>query len=246
MKCFNIRFRKFGRGARGRVDCESCRSCQPRLLKIALVYVLLGWTAESPAAAHVALTGCPALLRTLVFAASLAFTCTLCVRRRLAGFQNEFGVHFNFAGIPGRDHAPGLCTLRDLSALQPAMDLASWLALVRSRSPHSTTPMARLVSSGRLSPYFRLCWFCHGLRNSGAKAVRSHLQAVPARHTGRCQGLPFSVDCHCLSPLRGAAPIPALRGSSGAAKSSGRKTSADWGTLTCLGQAFADHTHHPL
>jgi len=139
MKCFNIRFRKFGRGARGRVDCESCRSCQPRLLKIALVYVLLGWTAESPAAAHVALTGCPALLRTLVFAASMAFTCTLCVRRRLAGFQNEFGVHFNFAGIPGRDHAPGLCTLRDLSALQPAMDLASWLALMRSRSPHSTT-----------------------------------------------------------------------------------------------------------
>ena len=66
---------------------ENCRSYQPRLLKVALVYVLLGWTAELAAAAYVAVTGWPVPLWILIFAAFLAFTRTLCVRRRLAGFQ---------------------------------------------------------------------------------------------------------------------------------------------------------------
>src|ERR1039458_4712309 len=96
MKCFNIRFRKFGRGARGRVVRENCRSCQPRLLKVAFGYVLLGWTAELAGAAYVAVTGRPALLWILIFAAFLAFACILGVRRRLAGFQNAFGGPSNF------------------------------------------------------------------------------------------------------------------------------------------------------
>jgi hypothetical protein len=40
--------------------------------------------------------------------------------------------------------------------LQPAMDLGSWLVPTPSRPPPiSSAPTARIVSSGRLSPYFR-------------------------------------------------------------------------------------------
>lgn len=179
MKYFNIRVGKLGRGARERAVRENCCSCQPGLLKVAIM---------------------------------------------LQGFV-LFAV-FPHCSLPWI-WLPGLHERLPVHPIPPA-------------------PTARLVSSDRLSSSFRLCWFCHGLRNSGAKAVPSRLQAVPARHTGPCQGLPFPVDCHCLSSLWGAAPIPALRGSPGAATSSCRKTRADWGTLTCLDQTFTDHIHQPL
>src|ERR1019366_5878291 len=102
--------------------------------------------------------------------------------------------------------------------------------------------VARLVSSGRLSPYFHLFCFCHGLRNSEAKAVRNHLQAVPARHTGRCQSLPFSVNCHCPPPLRGSTADTCPQRLFWDGHIILLKNKRGLGALTCLEYTFAGHT----
>ena len=74
--------------------------------------------------------------------------------------KNEFGVHFNFAGIPGRDHAPGLCTVAFvLFAIFPRCSLPwIWVPGLHQRLPGHpipSAPMACMVSPSRLSLYFR-------------------------------------------------------------------------------------------
>jgi hypothetical protein len=80
----------------------------------------------------------------------------------------------------------------------------------------------------------------YGIRHQGTPAIRSRLQALPARCTCRGQGVPSPVHRGQMSIVRGAAPVPAFRGIPGPAEPSGCEAGKGWGAPLTGGTATVE------